>query len=260
MPRVVPTQIIEFIDEEFSFARTRQPFNVDMQFKDRVPALLRLVDELPDELVRITNREYNRFVRSVETMRSTIALWDSHGVTQAHIDRRLGSAITDLRDSLLLLDDQQVPVEIAGLIFITDTELRESIRADIAFADQAFGGAQWKAATVLAGAVVEALLLWAINERPHGAVQASLTRLQEANKVAKKTSKDPDSWTLETYRQVAADLGIVKDSAVTQIELAQGFRNLIHPGKARRTSQQCSRSTAHTALGAMERLIEDFSK
>ena len=75
MPRVVPTQIIEFIDEEFSFARTRQPFNVDMQFKDQVTALLRLVDELPDELVRITKREYNRFVRSVETMKSTIALW-----------------------------------------------------------------------------------------------------------------------------------------------------------------------------------------
>jgi hypothetical protein len=260
MPRVVPTQIIAFIDEEFSFAQARQPFNVDMQFKDRVTALLRLVDELPDELIRITDREYNRFVRSVETMRSTIALWDAHGVTQAFTDRRLGGAITDLRDSLLLLDDQQVPAEIAGLTFITDADLRESIRADIAFADNAFSGTEWKAATVLAGAVVEALLLWAINERPSAVVQASLSKLQAANKIPKNISKDPDTWTLDVYRQVAADLGIVKGSAVTQIELTQGFRNLIHPGKARRTSQQCSRSTAHNALGAMERLIEDFSK
>ena len=96
MPRVVPTQIVAFIDEDFPFARTREPFNVDMQFKDRVSALLRLVDELPDELIRITDTEYNRFVRSIETMRSTIARWDSHGVTQAYIDRRLGSAVGPL--------------------------------------------------------------------------------------------------------------------------------------------------------------------
>jgi hypothetical protein len=259
MPRVVPSQIVTFIDQEFSFARNRQPYNVDMQFKDRVSALLRLVDELPDELIRIDDTEYNLFVLSVETMRSTISHWNSHGVTQAHTDRRLGSAITDLRDSLFLLPDQQVPTTTAGLTFITDAALRESIRADIAFADRAFSGAEWKAATVLAGAVVEALLLWAINEQP-GAAEGSLTKLQAAKKIPKTISKDPDNWTLEIYRQVAADLGIIKSSAVILIELAQGFRNLIHPGKARRTSQQCSRSTAHTALGAMERLIEDFSK
>ena len=181
-----------------------------MQFKDRVSALLRLVDELPDELIRIDDTEYNSFVRSVENMRSTIALWDSHGVTQGHTDRRLGSAIADLRGSLLLLPDQQVPTTTAGLTFITDADLRESIRADIAFADQAFSGSEWKAATVLAGAVVEALLLWTINEKPSAAVQASLSKLQAANKLPKKINKDPDNWSLEIYRQIAADLGIIK--------------------------------------------------
>jgi hypothetical protein len=38
----------------------------------------------------------------------------------------------------------------AGVSFITDTKPRESIRGDIiAFANQAFSGGEWKAATVL---------------------------------------------------------------------------------------------------------------
>ena len=69
-----------------------------------------------------------------------------------------------------------------------------------------------------------------------------------------------EDWMLETYKHVTRDLGIIDESTFKLIDLAQGFRNLIHPGKAKRTSQECSASTAHTALAAMERLIETFSK
>ena len=62
------------------------------------------------------------------------------------------------------MDDQQIAEATTGLALIEDLPLRESIRADIAFADQAFGGGEWKAATVLAGAAAEALLLWAITD------------------------------------------------------------------------------------------------
>ena len=44
------------------------------------------------------------------------------------------------------------------LMFITDDALRNSIRGDIGAAERAFANFEWKAATVLAGAAIEALL------------------------------------------------------------------------------------------------------
>jgi Tol biopolymer transport system component len=65
MPRVVPSQVVDFIDDKFPHARSRQQYNVDPQFRDRVTALIRLVDELPDELLIMDREAYNRFVLSV---------------------------------------------------------------------------------------------------------------------------------------------------------------------------------------------------
>jgi hypothetical protein len=64
---------------------------------------------------------------------------------------------------------------------------------------------------------------------------------------------------LETYKVVAEELGVISGNAVLLITLAQGFRNLIHPEKAIRTGERFTRSTAHTAMAAMARLVEDFS-
>ena len=50
MPRVVPSQIVEFIDAEFPFARARQPSTFSHADIDALSALLRLTEELPDEL------------------------------------------------------------------------------------------------------------------------------------------------------------------------------------------------------------------
>jgi len=68
MRRVVPSQVVEFIDADFSFARSRQEYHVDAQYKDRVTALLRLVNELPDELLIMDAAAYNQFVLSVSTL------------------------------------------------------------------------------------------------------------------------------------------------------------------------------------------------
>jgi len=51
------------------------------------------------------------------------------------------------------------------LTFIGDEELRESLVLDYNEVNQALHNGEWKAATVLAGAVAEALLLWALQTR-----------------------------------------------------------------------------------------------
>src|SRR5215471_12204154 len=112
MPRVVPSQIVEFIDDKFPFARSRQRYNVDPQFKDRVTALFRLVGELPDELLVMERDAYNRFVLSVSTMESTLDQGDwmiSRGPMASFYDQGLGKAICDLRECLEPLPDEQTP-------------------------------------------------------------------------------------------------------------------------------------------------------
>ena len=61
------------------------------------------------------------------------------------------------------------------LVFIPDAGLREGLRLDISTANQALANGEWKAATVLAGSVVEALLLWAVDQQLPAAITQAIT-------------------------------------------------------------------------------------
>jgi hypothetical protein len=241
----------------FSFALTRQQYNVDIQYRGKVTALLRLADELPEELVHMDSADYNRFVFSLSTMRSTLEFepWISGGHPNAQLyGMALGEAISTLRTCISPLSDQQIPEATTGLPFITDAPLRESIRADIAFADQAFSGGEWKAATVLAGAAAEALLLWAITAKK------TKTEVGAARSATiPKASSDPNRWGLDEYIKVAHNLGLIGDNAAKQADLAKHFRNLIHPGRSARLKEVCDKGTAHSALAALELVLRDIS-
>jgi hypothetical protein len=253
MPRVVPSQIVEFIDAEFPFARARQPPSVSHAHKDNLSALLRLVDELPDELKIIDGGDYSRFLRSLETIRSTVIHTGGNTVPY-NSEKRLGDAISDVRVTLERLPDQQVPAATAGLPFIADPQLRESIRADIAFANQAFSGGEWKAVTVLAGAAAEALLLWAITAKK------TKTEVGAARSATiPKASPDPNYWDLDAYTKVAKALTLIDDETERQADIARGFRNLIHPGRSARLAKVCDKGTAHSALAAVEFIVRDLS-
>ena len=92
-------------------------------------ALLRLVEELPSDLLTMSGVDYNSFVLSVSTMKSTIEHepWISRGYLAPMYDENLGKAISSLRASLKTLPDQQIPAATTGLLFIPDPPLRESI-------------------------------------------------------------------------------------------------------------------------------------
>ena len=221
--------------------------------------MLRLVDELPPELITIGGADYTDFVSGTEGLRTALRTWDAHGATESYESRRYAAAVTKLRAVLSKLPDSAVPVETDKLLFVTDTHLRQSIRSDIAYAERALAGSDWKPATVFAGAAVEALLLWAIEQCAESDVQASISKLKSGGKVEAKMSNKPEDWPLGILRQVAADLGIIKRAADNLVKIAQGFRNFIHPGAARRLQERCTKSTAHTAVAALSRVVEDLS-
>src|SRR6516162_3494629 len=155
---------------------------------------------------------------------------------------------------LELLPDEQIPAATAGLLFIRDAQLRESIRGDIAFANQAVSGGEWKAATVLAGAAAEALLLWAITEKK------SPTDIENARAaVIPSAPTDPNRWDLDAYIKVARHLALIETETERLADLAREFRNLIHPGRSARLAKVCDRGTALSALAAVELIVRDLS-
>jgi len=151
------------------------------------------------------------------------------------------------------LPDQQIPAPTADLQFIKDAPLRESIRADIAFANQALSNAEWKAATVLAGAAAEALLHWAITRKKASEVEGARAAVNSP------ASKNPDAWNLDGYIKVAKHLALIEDETEKQANLAREFRNLIHPGRSARLAKVCDRGTALSALAAVEFIVRDLS-
>ena len=193
MPRVVPGQIVEFIDEEFPFARSRQPPTFDHGDIDALSALLRLTEELPDELRTVSGRNYSWFLRGIEIIRGTVTNRDAFG-SHAPLDEKLRNAIADIRAILEPLPDEAPSPATAELSFIPDADLRDSIRNDVGAANRALHDGLWKASTVLAGAAAEALLHWAIAERKSGP-EIESTRAA----LIPKAHKDPNRWDLDGY-------------------------------------------------------------
>lgn len=144
--------------------------------------------------------------------------------------------------------------------FIADSELRTNLQSDIGAINRALSNGEWKAATVLAGSAIEALLLWALQQRPTADVQTAVTALKGAGVLSGRQGAGPlEEWHLHEYIGVAENLGIIKEETATQSRLAKDFRNLIHPGGAQRLKQKCDRATALSAVAGVEHVVRNLT-
>jgi hypothetical protein len=98
----------------------------------------------------------------------------------------------------------------SDLEFVTDLDLRASLRNDIGAVSRALSNGEWKAATVLAGSTAEALLLWTLNQlalRP----ASPQSRPRKASGLQRSNPKPTlGEWNLHEYIEVAAELGVIK--------------------------------------------------
>jgi hypothetical protein len=170
-------------------------------------------------------------------------------------------ALTVIRQALAKCPDEYPPAGTAELSFITDTALRENIRRDLGAANRALSNAEWKAATVLAGAAIEALLHWRLKEPSPGAaaLEAVIDVAVASGGLGNKPDKNIDRWGVHHFIEVAAHLDLFKPDTCSAARLAQNFRNLIHPGRAARLAQTSDRATAYSTIGALERVIRDLT-
>jgi hypothetical protein len=261
MARVMPSQVVQTIDNLFSHAAANRPSGqLDQQHSSKLLGILNLLKDVPDELISLAPGDYASLVLAKSTIEEHLAIWRAQGNigNMAHVGGF--DAVTVIRRELAKCPDEYPPPVTTELLFISDVPLRENIRRDLGAINRALNNAEWKAATVLAGAAIEALLHWRLQEPTPGAVavQSAVTALV-ANKTISKPDSNLDRWELHHFIEVAAHLNLLKPDTCSAARLARNFRNLIHPGRASRLAQTCDRATAYSAVGALEHVIRDLT-
>lgn len=271
MPRVVPSQVVIFIDEIFPMFKPDSPdrgqwCNLGIVDCYRFQGVLDLVDQIPSELITLDNRDYSAFISSVSAIRTVMGNPKSGGPGTIYVELapipEFGklNPLAIIRDLLSKCPDE-FPRESTSLLeFITDDDLRLTLRNDLGAANRALANNEWKAATVLGGSVIEALLLQALQSRSQDEVGQAAARAFAAQSIKKRLDVNSMlSWYLSDYIEVAVQLNIIGSDTANQLRLAKDFRNLIHPGKTARLGQNCNRGTALSAIAGIELLLQDLS-
>jgi len=270
MAAVVPSQVVGLIKQLFPDAARQAAdpkapkMRVESAAAPQVAAIVEMARRIPDHLITLEGEEFAVFSTCLTVLETALRTWPTQGSTFSIVRvPGLGddNPITSLLKLLSKCPDQHPSVEIAGLDFIEDDDLRLALRLDITEVNQALIDGQWKAATVLAGSVVEALLLWKLKQYTPEEIQTALQGASTSQRnLSKADPKELARWSLDLFIPVALEVKAISPRAAKQAELAQDFRNLIHPGRSERLRQKCNRGTALSAVASVEHLIEEFSK
>lgn len=268
MARIVPSQAVQVIDTLFAHLKDQNDSKegrVSLHPGDagNVQAVLDVLDEIPSELLALGPAEYARFSVAASVLRNQVLEWNLRGNT-GKLERIRGfgdlNPMTIVRRALAQCKDEPVYANSDELDFIPDADLRESIWIDITAVRRAMANQEWKAATVLAGAAIEALLLFALSAKPTAEIANATKQLVASGALNSNPDSNIQKWNLNEYIHVSSHLGLITDSGKTQMLLAKDFRNLIHPGKSVRLGQVCDRGTAFTAVAAVEHALRDLKK
>jgi hypothetical protein len=267
MPRVVPSQIVAFIDDVFNWARTQEldfGINLNRTNSGQLAGMLDLLDKVPDELITISGAAYSSLITSVAAIRDRIGLWHAQPappeqelVFVSGLPRF--SPVRIIRDALSNCPDQSPAPATAQLNFITDAELRAILRNDIGDVDRALTDGEWKAATVLAGSAIEAVLLWDLQNRRAANIPMAVAALVANHTFTPAPPANLEDWSLHHYTEVATRLGIITAETAIEVRLAKNFRNLIHPGRSQRLGQKCDRGSALSSVAALDHVVRDLS-
>lgn len=259
--RVMPSQAAKTIEELFPHvASGRSDAILAASHSAALRGIVELIDDIPDELLVCSEEAYANFILAKSTIVELLERWKARGDVGTMPPVKGVDAVTVVWRVLRACPDEHPPSPSTELMFITDIDLRESIRRDVGAAHRALQNAEWKAATVLAGGTIEALLHWRLSRETPAVRAAAASAVVGAGRgLSRPPSTDLNQWVLNEFILVASQLGAIKPDTANAALLAKDFRNLIHPGRAIRLNQVCDRGTSHMAIGALERVIVDIS-
>jgi hypothetical protein len=215
--------------------------------------IIGLVDRLDPRVMRqgLSTEERTHFKIALEQLRHAYSAW-SRGDRQKNLS---SDCVGVLHRLLGKCPDDASSTIVAALPFITDDWLREDIARDIESLKRHLANDEWKAATVIGGSVVEALLLWQVEARRSDAEKFGATRWKD-----KSGAPVPiEDWSLERLLQCSVALGIISDKEESACKLAQHYRNSIHPSVARRRAEPANEGTAYSAVAAVKLLLAKWA-
>lgn len=239
MPSILPSHIVSAIDIMFGTNRNEIDGHAVRHInKAQVHALLSMLDEVPPALIDLNAQDYLEFSQCRAVLATKIPAWNLGDISPAN---SVGGkdVIERIRRLMLKCRDHLPPPE-PELPFIAEDDTRLGLEDRIRAAWIDFNAREWMGATILAGHVIEALLLWAVKN----------------NGGTTPFKKSPDELHLHDLIAEAQKRGVITLECKQLAELANDARNLIHPGKATRSGTACSKATALTALSAVYKIAE----
>jgi len=262
MPRVVPSQVVDFIDALWPTAIKQKELNRGQA--GQLSGLVDLVDQIPGELLTMQSGVYALFICAKGHIRHRLVYWATSDPNRGHdLGVMPGQPeqipVTVIRDALSHCPDESPAPGTSELSFLTDDELRGNLGNDIGIINRALSNGEWKAATVLAGSAIETLLLWSLQRRRPADIAAAVATLRTSGELTRQPDTNLERWDLHEFTEVAANLGIIKADTATETRLAREFRNLIHPGRAQRLGQKCDRGTALSCVAALDHVVRDLT-
>jgi hypothetical protein len=260
--RVVPSDVVRQIERFFPNTKFDPTKNLGLSSGHRLhfASILQLVERIPEDLITLSAEDFCALQTAVASMRCQIDFWHAHGDQHVEPVPGLTTDFVTLVHSLLSKCPDQAPASTTtGLDFLTDETQRQDLRTDKSDADRALSNGEWKAATVLSGSLVEALLLWALQRKDKSDIDAAVVVVKKGNTKLPRAGQSLDDWNLHEYIEVSAELGVIGETTAKQCRLAKGFRNLIHPGAERRRAEKCGRAEALAGASAVEHVIRDLS-
>jgi hypothetical protein len=263
MPRVVPSRVVRFITGN----AIRPSPNGFVRMQNAKPGVLRsvlvLLDQIPDELLTMDDETYASFITAKEFIEEILETWTSNRTAgQGCFNFELSASHNPLeiiRTALVNCPDQSPAPATSELKFITDADLQRSLRNDIGGVTRALSNGEWKAATILAGSAIEALLLWSLSQHPQADITLAITGLLNNGELTRPPDPNLERWDLHEFSEVAANLKIIQKDTHIETRLAREFRNLIHPGRAQRLGQTCDRGTALASVAALDHVVRDLT-
>jgi hypothetical protein len=263
MPRVVPSQVVHFIASKPLHAGASGLVIMNTVQPAFLSSVLALSDQIPGELLTMDSDAYASLIHAKAEIKGILATWTSNRNAgqqlQVFAFNPPENPVLQIRDALAKCPDESPAPGTSELNFITDADLQTNLRNDIGAINRALANGEWKAATVLAGSAVEALLLWALQQRPPTDITNAIAPLKASGDLAKQPQSDLNRWDLHEYIEVAAKLTVIKAETAIQTRLTKDFRNLIHPGRAQRLAQKCDRATALSAVAGLEHVVRDLT-
>jgi hypothetical protein len=260
MQAVVPSQVVAAILRFFPGAKEPQPLQLFSGQLAELMVIVRLVRRVPPQLFSAPIEEYVFLEFAIEVIEQAIKRSERETLNFPIPAMSGGSPIQVIYKVLAACHDSVPASSVVNLGFITDAKTRESISSEIGSVESAVRNGEWKAATVLAGSVIEALLLWRLRQFTEQERTDAMNRYLTARNLKPRPPSDPLEWTLPQMIETSAELKFLRPNTLTEARQSKDFRNLIHPGRVLAFDAECNRGTAFSAMAALDFVVTDLAR